>query len=162
MDLGTIPTENVVLVSALLTGFIAYQSRLNGLESSRERERYLNSRLQDSTLLSDIWAVTIDNIQFHESSGFFYRLKKFFTGTLSRESTVVVRYQNRPIPGGFWETEGGQAVIDSYSVEVEHLNTREDTNPTIARFRFETVNDEDISGFFNALIDLEQEMRPSS
>lgn len=145
----------------MLSGFIAYQSRLNGLEASRERERYLNSRLQDSTLLSDMWAVTIDNIQVHESSGFLYRVKKFITGSLSGESTVVVRYNNATIPSQFWDTEGGKAVTDSYHVEVEHLNTREDMDPTIARFRFQSVDDGDISGFFNTLIDLEEEMRPS-
>lgn len=160
MDLGTIPTEYVVLVSAVLSGFIAYQSRLNGLEASRERERYLNSRLQDSTLLSDMWAVTIDNIQVHENSGFFYRVKKFITGSLSGESTVVVRYNNATIPGEFWETEGGRAVTESYHVEVEHLNTREDSDPAIARFRFQSLDDGDISGFFNALMELEEEMRP--
>jgi hypothetical protein len=162
MELGTIPTEYVVLVSAVLSGFIAYQSRLNGLESSRERERYLNSRLQDSTLLSDMWAVTIDGIQVHESSGFFYRVKKFLTGTISGETTVVVRYKNTTFPGDFWETEGGKAVTESYHVEVEHLNTREDVNPTIARFRFQSLDDGDISGFFNALIELEEDMRPST
>jgi hypothetical protein len=148
-------------VSAVLSGFIAYQSRLNGLEASRDRERYLNSRLQDHTLLSDMWAITIDNIQVHESSGFFYRVKKFITGSLSGESTVVVRYNGSTIPGQFWGTEGGKAIIDSYHIEVEHLNTREDVDPTIARFRFQSVDDGDISGFFNALIDLEEEMCPS-
>lgn len=161
MSLGTIPTEYVILISAVLSGFIAYQSRLNGLEASRERERYLNLRLQDNTLLSDTWGITIDNIQVHERSGFFYRVKKFVTGSLSGESTVVVRYKNVTIPSKFWETEGGKAVIDSYHIEVEHLNTREDMNPAIARFRFQSVNDGDISGFFNALIEVEEEMRPS-
>jgi hypothetical protein len=162
MDLGTISTDDVVLASAVLTGFIAYQSRVNGLESSRERERYLNSRLQESTLLSDMWGITIDNIQVHENSGFFYGKKKFLTGTISGESTVVVRYDNATIPGEFWETDGGRAVTDSYHVGVEHLSTNEDSNPAIARFRFQTVDDGDISGFFNALIDLEQEMRPGN
>jgi len=162
MDLGAIPTEYVVLVSAVLTGFIAYQSRLNGLESSREREQYLNSRLQESMILSDMWAITIDNILVHEKAGFLYRVKKFITGSLSGECTVVVRYNNVTIPSNFWETKGGKAVTESYHIEVEHLNTREDTDPTIARFRFQSVDDGDLSGFFNALIDLEEEMRPST
>jgi len=162
MELGTIPTQYVILLSAGLSAFIAYQSRLNGLESSRERERYLNSRLQDSTLLSDRWGVIIDGIQVHENRGAIYRVKKFLTGTICGETTVVVRYKNTTIPGGFWESEGGQAVTESYHVEVEHLNTREDVDPTIARFRFQSLDDGDISGFFNALIEIEEEMRPST
>ena len=93
MPFGTIPTENVVLVSAVLTAYIAYQSRINGLDTVRERERYLNSRLQDMTKFSDTWAITIDNVRAHEDAGFFYRVKKFITGSLSGESSVVVRYK---------------------------------------------------------------------
>lgn len=162
MDLGTIPTENVVLVSAILTGYIAYQSRINGLETERERERYVNFRLRDSTKFSDTWAVTIDNIQVYEKKGFIYRVKKFFIGSLSGESTVVVRYKHATIPGSFWETEGGKAALDGYGVEVEHLGTDDHLDPTIARFKFGTLDDREIAGFFDALIDLEQAMRPSS
>lgn len=161
MDLGTIPTENVVLISAMLSAYIAYQSRINGLETDRERERYLNFRLQDSTHFSDMWAITIDNILIHEKSGLFYRLRKFLTGSLSGEASVVVRYEKRSIPGSFWETDAGEAILDSYGVEVEHLGTEEHLDPTVARFKFGSVDYEDIAGFFDAVLELEKEMRPT-
>ena len=161
MDFGAIPTDNVVLVSAILTAYIAYQSRINGLETGRERERYLNSRLQESTQFSDTWAITIDNIRVQENSGFLYRLRKFITGGLSGESSVVVRYEKSTIPGSFWETEAGETIMDAYRVEVEHLGTNEHLSPTVARFTLGSLTNDDIIGFFDALLTVEKDMRPT-
>lgn len=160
MDLGSIPSEQLVLASTTLSAYIAYQSRINGLETDRERERYLNSRFEDATQFSDMWGITIDNIQVHEKSGFLYRLCKFFTGTISGESTVVIRYKNGSIPSSFWDSEVGKAMTDSYAIDVEHLGTQEHLDPTIARFNFGTIDGIEIMNFFRAVIDAEKEFRP--
>lgn len=154
MGLGTIPTEQVVLVSAALTGFIAYQSRLNGLETARERERHLNSRLSGASLHSVRWGLTLDNVQ--EKSGFLYRVKKFLTGSVEGDTTVVVRYENRMLPGSFWKTKTGKSILDSYWVEVEHLRTQRNLDPTIARFKFGSTNYEDIMEFFDILLKIDK------
>lgn len=156
MDLGTIPTEQVVLVSAALTGFIAYQSRLNGLETARERERHLNSRLAGASLHSVRWGLTLDNVQVQEKSGFPYRVKKFLTGSVEGDTTVVVRYENRMLPGSFWKTKTGKSILDSYWVEVEHLRTQRNLNPTIARFKFESTDYGDIMEFFDILLKIDK------
>lgn len=147
IDFGTIPTENVVLVSALLSGYVAYQTRKNSLETNRERERYLNFRLQDGTQFSDTWGITIGNIFVHENSGILYRLKKFFTGTMTGKSTVVVMYKHGSIPGTFWSEERVQDLVSGYDIEVRHIKTMEHLDPTVAKFSIHSVDDGDISGF---------------
>lgn len=82
MDLGTIPTKNVVLASAILTAYIASQSRINGLETSRERERFLNFRLQETTQYSDMWEITIDYIRV-------FRRQRFRTYGFLRSLNLV-------------------------------------------------------------------------
>lgn len=159
MELPPIPAENFVLGSFLMTTYIAYQSRLNGLESSRERERHLSSRLSEVTHIGDIWGVTIDTVRFHENSGFWYRKRKFLTGRISGETTVVVRYKNTTIPGSFWETEGAQAFLNGFDFEVEHLNTSEHLDPTVARFNIGSTQPESIEAVFGSLIEVEEELR---
>lgn len=162
MGLGTIPTENVVLASAVLTGYIAYQTRVNGLETGRERERYLNEALEEATTLSDTWGITIDNIAVYENSGALYRLWKFITGRISGEADVTVRYERATIPSEFWESGAGKPLLNGYRVDVEHIDTQDHVEPTLAAFRFGSLDEEDIAGFFGLFLEYEKEMRPDS
>ena len=155
-DLGTIPTENVVLASALLSAYVAYQTRKNSLETDRERERYLNSRLQDTTKFSDTWGFKLGNILVHEDSGWFYRLKKFAFGDVSGFITVTLTYKNGTIPGSFWEQDHVQEVVDGYDVEVEHVQTQEHLSPTPATFRIESTDYEYIAGFFHYIVEFDK------
>lgn len=155
-DLGTIPAENIVLVSALLSAYIAYQTRKNGLETDRERERYLNSRLQDTARFSHVWGVKIGNILVNEDSGLIYRLRKFFFGSISGSTTISVTYKNITIEGSFWEQDRVQELVDRYEVEVEHIHTQEHLDPTAATFQIDSVDYEDIVGFFNYIIEFDK------
>lgn len=157
-DLGTIPSEQVVLASALLSAYVAYQTRKNSLETGRERERYLNFRLQDTSQFSDTWGIKVGNILVDEDSGRLYRLKKFVTGTISGTVTISVTYKTATIPGSFWEQEKVQDLIAGYDVEAEHLRTQEHLDPTPAVFRIESVKYEDVIGFFNYIIGFDQYM----
>lgn len=159
MNLPPIPAANFVLGSFFLTAYIPYQSRLNGLETSRQRERHLTSRLEEVTHIEDIWGVTVDTVRFHENRGFWYRKRKFVTGGLSGETTVVVRYDNATIPGDFWDTDGAQAFLDGFEFDVEHLNTSERLDPTVARFKIGAIEPESIEAVFVSLIEMEERFR---
>lgn len=158
MELGTIPTEYVVLVSAILTGYIAYQSRINGLESARERERYLNDRMAGGSYYSDTFSFTIDSVHVHESSRIHHRIWKFLTKRFTGETTIIIRYDTVSIPGSFWTAGPGSDLIDAYWVDVEHLHTAEQTDPTIARFSIDSTSHDDIADFFAAVARAEDEM----
>lgn len=159
MNLPPIPTEYFIFASFFGTLYIAYQSRLNGLETQRERERYLNDRLGEVTHIGDIWGVAIDTIRFTESSGFWYRKKKFLLGGISGKSTAVIRYENSSIPEDLWETEGLQHFLKEYEVDVKHTGTADHLDPTIANFQFETADPDKVENFFSTLITMEKNLR---
>ncbi|WP_281195825.1 hypothetical protein [Halorubrum sp. F4] len=159
MSLPPIPAEYVITASFVGTMFIAYQSRLNGLERERDRDLFLNEKLAERTHLGDIWGITIDSVRFREKDGFLYRKWKFLTGRISGETTVVVRYQNTTIPGDFWDTPALQHFLDEFKVEVDHLQTDDHLDPTVARFKMETTDPDTIDDFFGTLITMEQNLR---
>ncbi|WP_152418627.1 hypothetical protein [Halorubrum distributum] len=159
MNLPPIPAEYFVLASAILSAFIAYQSRINGIESQRERESYLKSRLEGGTHIGDRWGIKIDTVRFHEDSGFWYRKEKFLTGRISGETTVVVQYKIQPLPGNYWDHEGPQAVLDGYEVPVKHLRTTTDTDPTIANFSVESPDPQVVENFFVELLMMDAELK---
>lgn len=152
----TIPTSYVILTSALLTGFIAYQSRKNGLETQWERERFINSRLAGSMRPSNTWGIKFDQVNIFEDSGLFYRFKKFVTGRMSGEATVTIQYQNASIPGEIWENENIQELLGVLDFDVEHIETVEQIEPTHAKFLVQTVKWEDIVEFVNTVIEIEK------
>jgi len=152
----TIPTDYVILTSALLSGFIAYQSRKNGLETQWEREQFVNSRLAGTTIPSDTWAITCDGITIIEDSGALYRFKKFVTGRMSGEAAVTIRFQNADIPGEVWENENIQELLGVLDFEVEHVETTDQINPTHAKFIVQTVEWGDIVEFLNTIIEIEK------
>lgn len=151
-----IPTTHVIVASALLTGFIAYQSRKNGLETKWEREQFINSRLSGGTFPSDMWGLTCDHVMIIEDTGWRYRFKKFFTGRMSGEAVVSVRYENVSIPGSVWENSNLQAALDALGFEWEHVGTNQHLQPTHARFVLQTVERSEIMDFFNAIIEAEK------
>ena len=152
----TIPTSYVILTSALLTGFIAYQSRKNGLETQWERERFINSRLAGSMRPSNTWGIKFDQVNIFEDSGLFYRFKKFVTGRMSGEATVTIQYQNASIHGEIWENENIQELLGVLDFDVEHIETVEQIEPTHAKFLVQTVKWEDIVEFVNTVIEIEK------
>lgn len=152
----TLPTTHVIIASAVLTGFIAYQSRKNGLETAWEREQFINSRMSGSTFPSDKWGITCDHVIIIEDSGWWYRFKKFFTGRMSGETAVSVRYQNASIPGEIWENSNLQAALDVLEFEWEHVDTNENLQPTHAKFVLQTVEWSDLMEFFNTIIEAEK------
>jgi len=152
----TIPTNYVVLASALLSGFIAYQSRKNGLETEWEREQFVNSRLAGSTFPSDTWGITCDYVTIVEDSGWPYRFKKFFTGRMSGEAAVSVKYQNASIPGEVWENENIKQILDVLDFEVEHVGTNDHIEPTHSKFVLDTVEWGDVVEFLHAVIEMEK------
>lgn len=155
-DFGTIPTENVVLVSALLSAYVAYQTRKNSLETNRERERHLNSRLQDTTQFSDAWGIKVGNIVVNEDSGLLYRLRKFIFGSISGSTTISVTYKNVTIPGSFWDQDKVQELVEGYDVEVRHIQTQEHLDPTVATFYIDSMKYDTIAGFFNHIISFDK------
>lgn len=152
----TIPTSYVILTSALLTGFIAYQSRKNGLETQWERERFINSRLAGSMRPSNTWGIKFDQVNIFEDSGWFYRFKKFVTGRMSGEATVTIQYQNANIPGEIWENENIQELLGVLDFDVEHIETIEQIEPMHAKFLVQTVEWGDVVEFVNAIIEIEK------
>ena len=156
VDLGTIPTENVVLASAILSAYIAYQTRKNSLETNRERERFLNFRLQDTAQFSDTWGVRITNVFVNENSGILYRLRKLFLDGVSGDTTIAVTYKGKPIPESYWEKDKVQKLVSGYDVEVEHIQTIEHLDPVPAKFRIHSTEYDDIVGFFNYMIEFDE------
>ena len=152
----TIPTNYVILTSALLSGFIAYQSRKNGLETQWERERFINSRLAGSVRSSDTWGIKFDQVNIFEDTGWFYRFKKFVTGRMTGEATVTIQYQNTSIPGEIWENENVQELLEVLDFDVEHIETMDQIEPTYAKFLVQTVKWGDILEFVNTIIEIEK------
>lgn len=152
----TLPITHVILASALLTGYIAYQSRKNGLETEWEREQFINSRMSGSTFPSDTWGITCDHVIIIEDSGWWYRFKKFLNGQMSGEAAVSVRYQNATIPGEIWEDSNLQTALDVLEFEWEHIDTNENLQPTHAKFILQTVEWGDLMSFFNVIIEAEK------
>lgn len=152
----TIPTSYVILTSALLSAFIAYQSRKNGLETQWEREQFVNSRLAGTTIPSDTWGLTCDRVTIIEDSGLFYRFRKFVTGRMSGEATVTIKYQNASIPGEVWENENIQELLSVLDFDVEHIETTDQVDPTHSKFIVQTVEWGDIVTFLNTIIEIDK------
>lgn len=155
----SIPTSYVIVTSAILTGYIAFQSRKNGLETEWNREEFVNARLAGATFPSDTWGITCDYVTIIEDSGLLYRIKKFLTGRMSGEAAVAVKYENASIPGEIWETDGWQQILDSFDFDVEHAGTNEHIDPTHAKFILGTVEWGEIVDFLHAIIELEKKGR---
>lgn len=149
------PIDVVIILSFFGTLYIAYRARVSGLESERERENYLNSRLEEASYANEMWGLTIDNIRFVEKSGLKYQIKKFIKGGIDGEAYVVVRWENIQFDDDFWNSELMNTVFDAFPVEVEFDESRQmGTNVYISAFSFYTSDIDEIKQFFKELVDM--------
>lgn len=155
-EIPDVSGEYLILGSFLLSIYIAYHSRMNGLETWRDRERFLNERLGGGSHFSESMVIEIDNVEIYEERGLSYREWKFFTGELRGNSYVGFRFINREPAPEFWETESAQNFLNALDFEVEHLETRDNANPTIGVFRIGSMNAEDIQKFATAFVEADE------
>lgn len=146
-QIPTIPGEHVILASFLASVFIAYQSRMNGLDTWREREQFIRDKLKEKAHFSRTTKIEISTVEVHEQKGLLYRILKFLTGNLKGHSNIVVKYNNRDIHPDFWESDGAQKFLDMFDFEIEHLSTATYTDPSVSQFKIESVDAADIQEF---------------
>lgn len=155
----SIPTAYVVSISALLTGYIAYQSRLNSLETEWDREKLVNARLEGKTMPADSWAITVDNILVLEKSGYRYRLTKFLTGGFEGKAFLTIRYVNATLSDKNWEQDAAKEFLEMFDFEVTHLETNNDFDPAYSKFELSTTDWESILEFIDTLVELDKWMK---
>lgn len=150
------PAIVIGIIALLLT---AYQLRTRGLDTIVDREEFINSRLAGNIVKNDQWGIEYDRIEITERTGLFYRVKKLVTGRLEGEAEVTVQYRNASLPSDLWDSEFGEAILNGFPYNVEHVVTDTTTNPTTSVFRIGSVDPDTIKNFSETLLTFEARNR---
>lgn len=146
-EIPTIPGEYILITSLLISIYIAYQSRMNGLENWRDREQFMREKLVERVHISKTIKVETSTVEVHEKTGLRYRFSKFFTGKMQGHTYIVLSYLHQEKDSDFWESDGAQEFLDSFDFKVEHLSTVTYTDPSYSKFKIGSTEAKDVQEF---------------
>lgn len=133
----------------VITGSIYY--RLSNLESKKEREKYLNSRLGDRQWFHGPFKFECDDIRVIEQTNTLYRIKKYIFGEFDGEVVVAV-ISNFSFDDELKDTEllkpAEEATHDIEITGSERLNTEK----VQVTFVIDTVDKDELARTLDAIL----------
>jgi hypothetical protein len=142
-ELGALGSIGILL-------FAIYRYKAGNLESARERENRLKN-LEGKSVKQGGFVVTVDNIDFDEKGGFYYRLKRTLLSPVQGTIYVTVRLQEIGVPEELWEMDHAQAFYNTLEFPVECVNSQITPQHTALVFKLESGDYLDLKQFLDHL-----------
>lgn len=143
--------EVATILTLLVSFYIAYRSKANSLNTYREEEQFLGSRLSGTTAIEEPFAVTIEKVEIQERDDFQYRVKRLLLRPVEGSTRVWVRWETHSLGGDIWETEFKDILSDKFEFEIEHVESDVIGDKGMSVFDVDTLDPDDVSIFATSL-----------